>query len=54
MKKYKYNQYTLRLDDTLNLFLRKESEIRGLSETKCLRLILKEYIEHRQNEKETL
>ncbi|MDO4326150.1 MAG: hypothetical protein Q4E24_08975 [bacterium] len=53
MKKYNYNQYTLRLNDSLNDFIKREAKVRGLSETNYLRLLIAKQMEQ-VNEKATV
>lgn len=54
MKKYKYNQYTLRLNDTLNNFVKQESEARGLSEPNYIRFMIVKLMEQKEDVQKTL
>ena len=54
MKKYKYNQYTLRLNDTLNNFIKQEAKARGLSEPNYIRFMIVKLMEQKEDVQKAL
>ena len=54
MKKYKYNQYTLRLNDTLDNFVKQEAKARGLSEANYIRFMIVKLMEQKEDVQEAL
>lgn len=54
MKKYKYNQYTLRLNDALNNFVKQEAKARGLSELNYIRFMIVKTMEQKEDVQKTL
>ncbi len=54
MKKYKYNSYTLRLNDRLSDFIKQEASAHGLSEANYIRFIIVKLMEQKEDVQKAL